>query len=122
MVGASIVGVEVCARMQLALSAVGCLLGVYRTLYAKRRQAKKEENSTTAGATNPKNGVLSVAAQDELSHLLFTMSYPSQCRMQSLDRLQKPWSTRIVGNNRTANRCRGTLMRNIIYPRSNLFF
>lgn len=77
----SVAAVEACARLQLVLSCGGSVLSAYRMLYARRKAtAKKQEHLPS---------FLSRSSEEELAHLLFTMSYPSQCIMQSEDRLRQ---------------------------------
>ena len=85
-VATSVVGVEVCSRVQLGLSCVSCLLSVCRNVHARRVAAAHAAAAQESFSSVPS---LSVASLDELSHLVHVMSYPPQCRMQSEDRLRQ---------------------------------
>lgn len=95
-------GVEVAARLQIALSCVGTLLMVGRLVYGGRRgpsyRAATDNGSSSGGGGAPSeqeaargplsSSSLSVASRDELSYLLHITNYPSQCIRQSEERLR----------------------------------
>lgn len=92
----SVKGVEVAARLQIALSCVGTLLMVGRLVYARRGGPSYRaamDNGSSSGDDKASaeqeavRGTL-LSSRDELSYLLHITNYPSQCIRQSEERLR----------------------------------